>query len=244
MKKLFANFPKKRINLPDKYKEIYHKHYKLNREGKTLATSASAFMESWMHRKTAKDVCKHEKKSTLEIGAGTLNHLKYEVPEHYDIVEPFFELFENSTHYNLIDNIYTDINQIEEIKKYDRIISIATFEHITDLPFVVYKTCKLLEKNGTLRVAIPNEGSLIWELGWKVTTGFEYKLKYGLDYSQLMKYEHVNTADEIEDVLKFFYQNVECSFSGLIKSLSFYRFFICSFPDTQNVNKYLSELTD
>lgn len=238
MIKLFANFPKTRIALPDSYKEIYNKHYKVNREGKTLATSLSMFMESWMHQKIAKDVHQIKNKTTLEIGAGTLNHLKYETAILYDIVEPFQKLYENSPYIKLINNIYQDISHIEETKKYDRIISIATFEHILNLPEVIYKTCKLLDKNGTLRVAIPNEGAFIWKLGWKLTTGIEYKLKYGLDYSLLMKHEHVNTATEIEDILRFFYKDVKGSYSTFLKPFSFYCFFTCSSPDAHNLQQY------
>ena len=38
-----------------------------------------------------------------------------------------------------INNIYGDIEEIDLSQKYDRITSIATFEHITDLPKVVAK---------------------------------------------------------------------------------------------------------
>lgn len=244
MTKLFANFPKTRIDLPDRYKEIYSEHYKINREGKTPATSLSMLMEAWMHHKIAEDVHKTKTKTTLEIGAGTLNHLGYENSAQYDIVEPFRELYISSPYISRINNVYADINHIEETKRYDRIISIATFEHILNLPEVVYKSCKLLEKDGVLRVAIPNEGKFIWKLGWKLTTGIEYKLKYRLDYGLLMKYEHVNTADEIEEILKFFYEDVKCFFSGLIKPFSFYRCFICSSPNLHNLHQYELILSD
>lgn len=244
MTKIFANYPKNRITLPERYKKIYNKHYKANREGKTIASSISMFMESWMHHKIAKDVCKNNNKATLEIGSGTLNHLKYETTRPYDIVEPFGELFENSPFIKQINDIYQDINQIEEHKKYDRIISIATFEHILDLPEVVYKTCMLLNQNATLRIAIPNEGSFMWKIGWKFTTGLEYNIKYGLDYGLLMKYEHVNSAYEIEQILNYFYKNVKCYNSGINKSLSFYRFFICSSPNTENIKKYKLEFSN
>jgi len=56
-------------------------------------------------------------------------------------------------------------------------------------------------------VSVPNEGSLAWKMGTMVT-GFEFKKKYGLEYSVLMKYEHVNTAKDIEEVLRYFFENV------------------------------------
>ena len=58
----------------------------------------------------------------------------------------------------------------------------------------------LLKPQGQLRVAIPSEGTILWKLGWKMTTGVEFKWKYGLDYGTLMRYEHVNNAQEIENI--------------------------------------------
>jgi trans-aconitate methyltransferase len=142
-------------------------------------------------------------------------------------VEPFKELFEDSAHLSRIDQIYADISEVPAEKKYDRVTSIATFEHIMDLPFVVAHGASHLTEGGTMRVAIPNEGTIMWRLGTMVT-GAEFKKKYGLDYQLLMKYEHVNTADDIEAVLKHFFHTVKCSVFGISKSLAFYRFYECS----------------
>src|ERR1700758_4025446 len=236
---MFEEFPKKRIELPEEFKKIYLSHYQKNRSGATFATFFSKRMERWMHKKVAADTKQIKQPVTLEIGAGTLNHLAYEPLGAYDIVEPFTELYFNSPEFKKVRQFYTDISQINPVNKYQRIISIAMFEHVLDLPKIVAKTCSLLEENGTLRVAIPNEGSLLWKLGWKLTTGIEYKLKYGLDYGVLMKYEHINSANEIEHILNFFYKKVTCSFFGLSKEFSFYRFYECAEPNEENRNKYL-----
>ena len=71
-------FPKKRIELPEAFQKIYNQHYLSNREGKYKTTSLSQKLESWMHKKVAEDVVKSKEQfSTLEIGAGNLNQLKY-----------------------------------------------------------------------------------------------------------------------------------------------------------------------
>jgi hypothetical protein len=237
---MFENYPKTRPSLTPEFQQIYNEHYKNNREGETTGSSLAQRMESWMHKKVAKDVKKNIHKSTLEIGAGTLNQLKYEKTEPYDIIEPFTELYINSPYKKQIRHFYKDIAEIDTAAKYDRITSIATFEHILDLPKVVATSVLLLNKNGVLRVAIPNEGTILWKLGWKLTTGLEFKLKYGLDYRILMKYEHVNTADEIEKVLYHFFKKHTCSCFGLGKKLAFYRFYECSEPDIELAEKYLS----
>ncbi|MCL2178226.1 MAG: class I SAM-dependent methyltransferase [Proteobacteria bacterium] len=236
---MFENYPKTRQELPPDFQRIYNEHYKNNREGESTGSSLAQKMESWMHKKVAKDV-KRTKKSTLEIGAGTLNQLKYEKTNPYDIVEPFTKLYVNSPYKAHVRNIYKDIDEIDISTKYDRIISIATFEHILDLPKVVAKSVLLLNKEGVLRVAIPNEGTLLWKLGWKLTTGLEFKLKYGLDYGILMKHEHVNTADEIENILYHFFKKHHCSCFGTGKILAFYRFYECFEPNVELAEKYLA----
>jgi len=239
---MFEKYPKKRIKLPEEYREIYSNQYKENREGATKVTSISKKMEIWIHKKVAADLKEGKlNKPTLEIGAGTLNQLHYENTRPYDIVEPFTELFFNSPMKDRIDTIYKDISEIDLTKKYERIISIATFEHITNLPQVVAQTCIHLNKNGTLRVSIPNEGTLLWKLGWKLTTGVEFKIKYGLDYATLMKHEHVNSAKEIDEVIRYFYKNVKCSYFGLNKYLAFYRYYECSEPIMERAISYLKK---
>lgn len=189
-------------------------------------------MESWLHKQVAKDVLEsREEKLTLEIGAGTLNQLRYE-PEvgRYDIVEPFKELYERSADIKRIRNIYNDITEIPGHYRYDRITSVATFEHICNLPEVIAYCGLLLADDGSLRVSIPSEGTLLWTLGWKLTTGLEFRIKYGLDYGMLMRHEHVNTAAEIEKLLRYFFDKVECRVFGLTTSLSLYQFYSCGNP--------------
>jgi hypothetical protein len=239
---MFENYPKVRIDLPLEFKKIYADHYKKNREGQTSASSLSQKMESWLHRKVAKDVKGLTNKSTLEIGAGTLNQLMYEQTQPYDIIEPFTELYINSKFKDRVNKVYKDIDEIGDLDHYDRITSIATFEHIMDLPKVVAKTCTHLKENGTLRVSIPNEGTFLWKLGYQLTTGVEFKLRYGLDYSVLMNYEHVNTANEIEQVLKYFYGKVKCSVFGINRRIAFYRYYECSNPRVEAAQEYLKTL--
>jgi hypothetical protein len=236
---ILKKYPKQRIDLPKEFKQIYNKHYFQNREGKYKTTSISQKLESWMHKKIAEDVLKDSTKITLEIGAGTLNQLQYENNQNiYDIVEPFRELYKDSNQLIRIRNIYSDIKEIKGIK-YDRITSIATFEHLLNLPDIVAKAVTLLKlEGGQLRVAIPNEGTFLWKLGTFVT-GYEFKKKYNLDYQTLMRYEHVNTADDIEEVLNYFFKEVKCSVFGISKNLAFYRFYVCKFPVFEIAKKHM-----
>lgn len=224
---MFDSFPKQRPELPVVIREIYEKQYKQNREGGSAASSVSQKLESWLHKMVAADVDKTHSLATLEIGAGTLNHLKYEQSSEYDIVEPFLSLFEDSERLKYIRNVYNDIADIKEDAVYDRIVSIATFEHVLNLPEVVEKSKKLLKEDGVLRVSIPNEGSFLWTLGWRLTTGLEFAIKYRADYAHLMRYEHVNNASEIENILKYYFSDVKVKYFGLGPVFSLYRFYEC-----------------
>jgi hypothetical protein len=236
---LLARFPKRRPDLPESYRAIYIDHYRRNRDGATAASSIAKRMESWMHRKVAEDISdRSENTTTLEVGAGTLNHLEYEpLSARYDIVEPFMELYLDSANRNRVAHTYRDLSEIANVR-YDRIISIATFEHLCELPVVVARCGLLLTERGRLRVAVPSEGTILWALGWRFTTGVEFRLQHGLDYAVLMRHEHVNTSAEVAAVLRFFFKSVRQSVLGISPALSFYQFFDCSVPEPRRCADY------
>ena len=184
-----------------------------------------------MHRKVAEDIAGDRFECrTLEIGAGNLNHLLYEPGQGlYDVVEPISGLVTKSPRRSRVTDAYSDLAEIRN-RHYDRIVSIAAFEHYCNLPEVVSHCAALLAPGGQLRIAIPSEGTLLWALGWTLTTGLEFRWKYGLSYGVLMRHEHVNTAAEIEAVLRHYFKTVHCSLLGISRSLSFYQFFVCRTP--------------
>ena len=235
----FRNFPKIRSNLPPELQKIFLSQHKLNREGQTTATKLSLIMESWLHRKIAGSAVRSPQMKTLEIGAGTLNQIPYE-PETgtYDIIEPIDELYTGSPHLSRIKTIYTSIYEIPQTERYNRITSIAVLEHVCDLPELVAYSGQLLSDKGIFQASIPSEGTILWTLGWKLTTGLEFKFKHGLDYGLIMKHEHVNTADEIEDVLRHFFKKIRCHTFGLSKNLSFYRYYECWSPILDRCRSY------
>lgn len=242
---MFDKFPKKRHPLPKKYADIYTAYYLSNREGQTTASSLAQKMESWLHRQIASDITRAPDSTnvTLELGAGTLNQLQYEPSVRvYDIVEPFTELYQRSPLLNRVRNIYADISDVPNSCRYNRITSIATLEHVCNLPEVVARCGLLLADNGTFRASIPSEGTLLWTLGWKLTTGLEFKFKHGLDYGVIMKHEHMNTAQEIEEVLEYYFGEVKSKVYGLSKALSLYRYYEARNPRLERCRECLSTL--
>lgn len=230
---LLKTYPRTRTPLPDEYAAIYDQHYKENRSGGTKASSASNKLEEWLHKKVAQSA--GSGLSTLEIGAGTLNQLYHEPNSSiYDIVEPYAALFENSEHLKRVRNIYSDISEVPENQKYDRITSVACFEHICNLPEVLENTQRLLKERGILSISIPNEGRFLWKFAYTNTTGREFKKRFNLDYDILMHYEHINKADEIDALLRYYYKDVKCSLFGIGKTFSFYRHYLCRTPIVHN----------
>lgn len=87
-----------------------------------------------------------------------------------------------------------------------------------DLPVVVARSALLLKSEGTMRMAIPNEGTLLWKFG-AIVIGHEFKKRDGFSYQVLMRYGHANTAADIEGVLEVFSANAKCQVFGVYKAL-------------------------
>lgn len=235
---LLASYPRKRPPLTPEHQAIYEKEYKLNREGERVVEGLSKRLEGWMHSKIATKTG-----STLELGAGTLNHLKYEKElDNYDIVEPFLALYEDSKRLELVGAVYTRTSDISDEKKYERIISIAVLEHITDLPRELALCCRHLENKGVFQAGIPSEGGFLWWLGWRSTTGISYWLRNRLNYGTVMKHEHVNTSPEIINLVKFLFSDVVVRrFPMPLFNLSLYAYIEARNPIDKHVTKLLSK---
>lgn len=229
---LLARFPKTRPTLPPRLAAIYTRQYLENRGGETPAASLSQRLERWLHLQVAADVRGAvAPPATLELGAGTLNQLAYEpAGGAYDIIEPFKALFAESPWLGGVRDAYDDIRQIPPDRRYARVTSVASLEHICDLPFVLARAARLMAAGGALRAAIPSEGGFLWALGWMATTGLEFRLRHGLDYGLLMAHEHVNDAREVETLVHALFEDVEIKSFGVGRQLSLYRFLCARKP--------------
>jgi hypothetical protein len=236
---VFESYPKQRPALPPAYQAIYESAYAENRKGETRATSLAQRMERWLHHAVAKDAAAD--KSTLELGAGTLNQLPYEpASPSYDIVEPMAFLYEGSPCRARVRDAFAEIEQVPADRRYDRVTSCAVLEHVCDLPMVVARAALLLAPGGSFRASIPSEGGFLWTTAWNLTTGLEFRLRHKLDYGVLMRHEHVNTAAEIEEVVAYFFTQAKVRSFGLGRQLSFYRFIEASDPDLGRARDWIS----
>lgn len=208
---LLKTYPRKRPELGKEYQNIFQAEYRRNRKGLGILGRVVKYFESWMHRRIASKSLGR----ILELGAGTLNHLGYEVREApYDIVEPSDYLIE-ADKLESVQNVYASSSEISDKHVYDRIISIAVLEHMTDLPSELARAAVLLKENGIFQAGIPNEGSFVWGAAWRMTTGVAFRLRTGLDYAEIMRHEHVNTSREIVEIAKYFFSETKVEYFPL-----------------------------
>lgn len=99
--------------------------------------------------------------------------------------------------------------------------------------------CLLLKDDGVFSASIPSQGRFLWTLGYKVSTGLEFRLKYKLDYDVIMNYEHVNDQKEIIAICKYFFKNVKKSLFGISDELSLYTHLSCKNADKQRALDFL-----
>lgn len=223
--------------LPPKYQKIYQQVYKDYASSKGILRTLTHFIESWYHKKVGQ-VLANDNPRILEIGCGSLNHVKYE--NHfslYDVVEPQLYLLENANPIDqaLINNRFLDLNSLSRNTQYDKIISIACLEHILNLEDHIHHIKIRLSPGGKFAAAIPAEGEFMWWLSWRLSTGIAFWLKYKLDYGVIMRYEHVNTAKKIERLLRSSFRDVkQRSFPFCLKHFRIYLFFECSNPIFDN----------
>jgi hypothetical protein len=238
---LLKSYPRQRPPLSPKHADLYAAEYAINRSGKGVLYRGVALLESWMHRQTAKS---NGSTAILELGAGALNHVKFEKHfTHYDVVESLPELCKQSPLVSKIRHVYEGYGALTPLinrEQYGRVISIAVLEHLDNLPLTLATSALLLKDDGVFQSAIPTEGGLAWALAWRMSTGIAYRLRTRLSYIPLMKHEHINSEREIYSLLKFLYEDIRISrFPIALKHLSLYTYFECRMVNKENCRQII-----
>ncbi|CAN5745067.1 hypothetical protein BH20VER1_BH20VER1_21110 [soil metagenome] len=144
--------------------------------------------------------------TTLEIGAGLGEHLRYEklTPEQEE------NYYANELRENMAAEIRKSFPRVKTIVGdcqqplgfadgfFDRIIAVHVLEHLPDLPATIRECHRLVHKRrGRLLVVIPCEGSPLYTLARKVSAERVYKKRYGGSYKWFYTREHINRPQEI-----------------------------------------------
>ena len=244
MNECLLAFPKIRPPLPEGYQAIYEKEYLINRTSGSFANRVAANLEAWMHRKVSGEK-KREGEVLLEIGAGTLNHVPWEKGvKTYDVIEPNQFLLDDTLKETLPGRVFSSIAEVPIEALYDRILSVAVLEHLLDLPEQIAQSGLRLKKEGAFCAGIPSEGGFLWEMAWRYGTGPGFHRRTGLDYETLMRHEHVNTAAEIIEVVRYFFETVSITrFPLPWLPLSLYSFIKAQHPRLNLCEDYLAQRT-
>lgn len=239
-----AVWPKTRSALPPEYQAIYDQHMALNRGGGSRLNSLALKAEEWMHRQVARPSASR----VLELGAGGLNHVRFEpTAEIYDVIEPLPEVVSRArsrvpheVHYLGDYDALTQYARQGEAK-YDKVISVAVLEHLEDLPAVIAASAILLSPHGVFAAGIPSEGGRLWQWSWRLTTGRAFRRRFGLDYAVLMAWEHINSAEQILEVVNDLFDQVKVRrFPGPTVNTSVYTSLHAQGPNIPRAREILS----
>jgi ubiquinone/menaquinone biosynthesis C-methylase UbiE len=189
---------KTEINDYEQYKEISGKFY-----DEYFYTSPAV---KWIHElghKAVEQFVELHGKQVLEIGAGTGYHLNF---VDLDTVKEYVCLDNNPDNLKRIkkrhENLHLVIGDCNSLpfkdNSFDAVISIYMLEHITGLERTLAEAKDVLRKDGLLLFSIPTEGGFMFSLGRKLTTERNYYKHYsGMPYMDIIRMEHVNTADTV-----------------------------------------------
>lgn len=144
--------------------------------------------------------------TTLEIGAGLGEHLRYEnlsleQESNYHANEYRSNMaMEISKAFPRIKTVIGDCQQRLDFSDgfFDRVIAIHVLEHLPNLPAAIRECHRVVNKSkGQLLVVIPCEGSAAYSLARKISAERFYKRRFGGDYSWFYRREHINLPHEI-----------------------------------------------
>jgi SAM-dependent methyltransferase len=150
-------------------------------------------------------------RTTLEVGAGNGEHLRYEKLSQ----EQRANYFAVDIRANVLAELrrsHPDVQCIEANCQermdfpdafFDRILAIHVLEHLPNLPSAVDELHRLCNKErGFLSVVIPCEGGLAYWLARKISSERIFRKRYGQPYKWLIEREHLNRPHEIFSELR------------------------------------------
>jgi SAM-dependent methyltransferase len=152
---------------------------------------------------------------TLEVGAGIGCHLPFE-----DLRNQDYHVLEMSDDY--CDVLRTKLprdrvvrGNIEERQPFepgyfDRVIAIHVLQRIRDLPFALREICRILKPGGFFDVVLTCEGGFAYGFARKLSTEPLFERTFGMEYSPIVRNDHVSTLAEIKLLLTEHFELLSC----------------------------------
>jgi len=140
---------------------------------------------------------------TLEIGAGLGAHSKFEdlSRQEYHCLEYREEFCQALRGLFPGDRVHcADIQQRQAWPDgyFDRIVAIHVLEHLPDLPLALTEIHRLLRPGGYFDVVLPCEGGMAYSLARRVSAERLFRKHFKMDYTPIIRNEHVSTLAEIQ----------------------------------------------
>lgn len=143
---------------------------------------------------------------TLEISAGVGGHLRTEDLRNQD----YHVLEMHDDHCDVLRAKFghdrVTAGNIEERQPFEsgyfgRVLAIHVLEHIRDLPRALAEIGRLLKHGGFFDVVLPCEGGFAYGFARKLSAEPLFERTFGLEYSPIIRNEHVSTLAEIKPLL-------------------------------------------
>jgi SAM-dependent methyltransferase len=149
-------------------------------------------------------------KTTLEIGAGLGEHLKYEKLSPEQERGYYCNEFRDNMAAEIrrrfpnFQTVVGDCQQPMDLPDgyFDRYIAIHVLEHLPNLPAAIREAWRLLNKQtGRMLVVIPTEGSPAYGMARKISAQRVWNRHFTAPYAEFYKREHINRVPEILEEL-------------------------------------------
>lgn len=148
---------------------------------------------------------------TLEVGAGLGAHLAFADLKSQDYFclemrEEFCRRLRRMLPKRRVVRGDIQRRQAWPDKSFDRVLAIHVLEHLLDLPRALAEISRLLKPEGVFDLVAPCEGSLAYGLARKISAERLFRREFKMDYTPIIRQEHVSTLPEILDELKAFFR--------------------------------------
>ncbi len=145
----------------------------------------------------------------LDFGSGIGYHLNFESKKNFD---EYICMDINSTTLKLIDKdnkIKTKVTDGKNVpleeNSVDNIVASHILEHSEDLEAILKEFERVLKKDGKLLVVIPCDPGILWSTLTIFSPSRKRLQMNGLNYSEIMKYEHLNNPKYIVKMIKKYF---------------------------------------
>lgn len=199
---------KKRYIPPPSYDELTSRwlsNYDQANYGTSLASRVLRATHSLIEQEFTPD---HHFPSVLEIGAGTLFHLKFVRHRfaHYVASDLQQAPLHKAMHDEIPDNVSLAVVDGNILPfgddTFDRLIATHVLEHVVNPHLVLAEWVRVLKPGGVLSLILPCDPGLLWRFG-RYFGPRKSAEAHGLPYDYYMAREHVNSIFSLREILNF-----------------------------------------